>query len=232
MLTEFDRQVRRAGGDVLIEDDWVGVVATDLDEHTADAAIAAHVSRFAELGRPWEWKHYSYDKPADLPDRLRRAGFTAEPTEALLVAVIDELPTEAVLPAGVEIVPVTNDATAEMFVRVHNEVFGGDCAAVGRKLLGDNENQRGFVVVADGAPVSAARIEFNHGTEFAGLWGGGTLASWRGRGLFKALVAHRAKLARAKGFRYLQVDASDDSRPILRRLGFVQLATTTPFLHS
>ena len=31
VLTEFDRQIRRAGGEVKIEDDWVGVVATDLD---------------------------------------------------------------------------------------------------------------------------------------------------------------------------------------------------------
>jgi hypothetical protein len=36
-------------------------------------------------------------------------------------------------------------------------------------------------------------------------------------------------LAAARGFRYLQVDASPDSRPILRRLGFAELATTTPF---
>ena len=231
MLAEFDRQIRRAGGEVLIEDDWAGVVSTDLDEHTADAAIAGHVERFAELGRAWEWKHYSYDKPADLADRLRGAGFTAEPTEALLVAAIDELPTEAVLPPGVSIAPVTEAADVEQFVRVHNEVFGGDYAAVGWKLLVDMENQLGFVVLADGAPVSAARIEFHHGTEFASLWGGGTLPAWRGRGLFKALVAHRAGLAAAKGFRYLQVDASDDSSPILQRLGFVQLATTTPFTH-
>lgn len=231
MLAEFERQIRRADGEVLIEDGWAGVVASDLDESTADEAIAAHVKRFAELGRAWEWKHYSYDKPADLADRLRAAGFTAEPTEALLVAVIDELPTDAALPPGAEIVPVADEETAEMFVKVHNEVFDGDHSAVGRKLLADRVNQIGFVVVADGAPVSGARVEFHHGTDFASLWGGGTLPAWRGRGLFKALVAHRAKLARAKGFRYLQVDASDDSSPILQRLGFVQLATTTPFTH-
>ncbi|GAA3436017.1 GNAT family N-acetyltransferase [Kutzneria kofuensis] len=231
VLAEFERQIRRADGEVLIEDGWAGVVASDLDESTADEAIAAHVKRFAELGRAWEWKHYSYDKPADLADRLRAAGFTAEPTEALLVAVIDELPTDAALPPGAEIVPVADEETAEMFVKVHNEVFDGDHSAVGRKLLADRVNQIGFVVVADGAPVSGARVEFHHGTDFASLWGGGTLPAWRGRGLFKALVAHRAKLARAKGFRYLQVDASDDSSPILQRLGFVQLATTTPFTH-
>ena len=232
MLAEFDRQIRRADGEVLIEDDWAGVVATDLDEATADAAIAGHVARFAELGREWEWKHYSYDRPADLADRLLAAGFTPEPTEALLVAVIDELPTDAVLPPEASIVPVTDADTADMFVKVHNEVFDGDYTAVGRKLLADQENQLGFVVVAEGRPVSGARVEFSHGTEFASLWGGGTLPQWRGRGLFKALVAHRAKLARAKGFRYLQVDASDDSSPILQRLGFVELAKTTPFIHA
>jgi ribosomal protein S18 acetylase RimI-like enzyme len=231
VLTEFDRQISRAAGEVVIEDGWAGVVASDLDESTADAAITAHVQRFAELGLAWEWKHYSYDQPADLADRLRRAGFTAEPTEALLVAAIDELPTEVVLPFEAEIVPVTDDVTAELFVQVHNEVFGGEYGAVGRKLVADQENQLGFVIVADGVPVSGARVEFHHGTDFASLWGGGTLASWRGRGLFKALVAHRAALAAAKGFRYLQVDASDDSSPILQRLGFAQLATTTPFIH-
>jgi hypothetical protein len=28
------------------------------------------------------------------------------------------------------------------------------------------------------------------------------------------------------------VDATEDSRPILERLGFVKLAVTTPFIHS
>jgi hypothetical protein len=44
-------------------------------------------------------------------------------------------------------------------------------------------------------------------------------------------VAHRAALAAARGYRYLQVDASPDSRPILTSLGFVELATTTPFTY-
>jgi hypothetical protein len=32
------------------------------------------------------------------------------------------------------------------------------------------------------------------------------------------------------GARYLQVDASDDSRPILQRLGLVAVTTTTPYV--
>jgi GNAT superfamily N-acetyltransferase len=71
-------------------------------------------------------------------------------------------------------------------------------------------------------------MEFHRGTEFASLWGGGTVRAFRGRGIYRALVAHRARLAAERGFRYLQVDASAESRPILERLGFVQLTTTTP----
>jgi GNAT superfamily N-acetyltransferase len=70
------------------------------------------------------------------------------------------------------------------------------------------------------------------GTEFATLWGGGTLPAWRSRGIYRAIVAHRADLALRRGFRYLQVNASDGSRPILERLGFVGVTTTTPFIWS
>ncbi|MYR23936.1 GNAT family N-acetyltransferase, partial [Streptomyces sp. SID6137] len=52
-----------------------------------------------------------------------------------------------------------------------------------------------------------------------------------GRGLYRALVAHRARIAAARGCRYLQVDASPMSRPILERLGFLPLSITTPYLY-
>ncbi|MYS42540.1 GNAT family N-acetyltransferase, partial [Streptomyces sp. SID5998] len=69
------------------------------------------------------------------------------------------------------------------------------------------------------------------GTGFAGLWGGGTVAGWRGRGVYRALVAHRARIAADRGYRHLHVDASAQSRPILERLGFAALTTTTPYVY-
>jgi GNAT superfamily N-acetyltransferase len=78
-------------------------------------------------------------------------------------------------------------------------------------------------------PVAAARLELNEGTQFAGLWGDSTLPSHRGRGIFGALVALRAAIARERGYRYLQADALETSRPLFGRLGFVELTTTTPF---
>ncbi|MCS7479608.1 GNAT family N-acetyltransferase [Umezawaea endophytica] len=242
VLAAFDHQVRRhpvTEGVVERESTvvrtigagWTGVEWSALDESCADAVIAAQVARFA--GVPWEWKHYSYDSPADLPARLVAAGLVAEPSETLLVAEVAALRLEVVAPEGVELVPVVDRAGVEALVAVHDEVFGGDHSAVGELVLAGLGREpsavAAVVAMAGGVPVSAARVEFHAGSEFAGLWGGGTVPGWRGRGVFRALVAFRAAQAAARGFRYLQVDATSDSLPILRRLGFVELAVTTPF---
>jgi hypothetical protein len=48
---------------------------------------------------------------------------------------------------------------------------------------------------------------------------------------YRSTVAHRANLAAARGFRYLETDASSDSRPILERFGFTSV-TTAPYVWS
>ncbi len=242
ILARFDEQLRRElpweGVEHadrvtrMVSDTWNGVVWSDLDETTADACIAREIGRFAGLGA-WEWKLYEHDRPPDLAERLRRAGFVPEETETLLVAGIADLVLESPLPVGIALRPVEDEAGVEALVRVHDEVFGGDHSALGRRLLEDVSAGRAAAVVAlaGDRPICAGRVEFNPGTEFASLYGGGTLPGWRGRGVFRAVVAHRAALAAARGYRYLHTDASDDSRPILERLGFVRLGTTTPFIH-
>ena len=58
------------------------------------------------------------------------------------------------------------------------------------------------------------------------------MRQWRRRGIYRALVAARARLAEARGFSLMQVDASDDSRPILERLGLIAVTTTTPYVYT
>jgi GNAT superfamily N-acetyltransferase len=242
LLAAFDAQIRRGTGPddgvvraVWDADGWRGVTWCDLEGRDADAVIADQIARFADLPGPWEWKHYSYDLPADLPRRLLAAGFTPEPVEAVLVADIADVALDTPPPMGVELRPALDADGVAALVSVHDAVFGRDHAAVGRALLAGLTREpaavAGVVAYAGGVPISAARIEFHAGTDFATLWGGGTLPAWRRRGLFRAVVAYRARLAAARGFRYLQVDALPTSRPILERLGFVELATTTPFIH-
>ncbi|MGW5419479.1 GNAT family N-acetyltransferase [Streptomyces sp. NPDC003943] len=211
---------------------WNGILWSGLDAHDADAVIAAQIRHYRLAGRSFEWKLYGHDGPADLAGRLLAAGFTAEEPETLMVAETAALPAHEGLPEGVELRAVTDEAGVEMVVRVHELAFGTDSSALGRRLLDQLAETPGtvaaVVALADGEPVSAARLELAEGSDFAGLYGGGTVEGWRGRGLYRALVAHRARIAAARGYRYLQVDAADTSRPILTRLGFAALTTTTP----
>ncbi len=250
LLRLFDRQMRRdaAFGDpgvrverderiVLVsgEDDesWSAVIWSDLDESTADEAIARAAARLRSLGPESEWKLYAHDRPADLGARLLAAGLEPGAEEAVLVAELAELGPEPELPPGVELRVVTSAGDVAAVAEVQAEIFGGDHGGIGRLLLRALEHDPppvlGVVALAGGAPVSAARVDFNEGSDFASIWGGGTLPAWRGRGLYRATVALRARLARERGYRYLQVDALPTSRPILERLGFVQLTTTTPY---
>jgi ribosomal protein S18 acetylase RimI-like enzyme len=223
--------VRAVGAD----GSWATVVWSDVDESTVDAAIAAQIARFAPLGSEFEWKLYSHDHPADLGQRLIAAGFRPQVEEALLVADTAELPTEIVLPEGVRLLPVTDAEGVRLVVRAHEEAFGTPHPSLERKLLAqladEPDAMAAVVAMAGEVPVCAARIELSLGTQFASLWGGGTAPAWRGRGIYKALVAYRTRIAVERGYRHLQVDAMPDSLPILSRLGFVRLGTTVPYLY-
>lgn len=216
--------------------DGSGVLWSDLDAVSADAVIAAQVAFFAARSEPFEWKLYSHDQPADLGSRLLAAGLVADEAESLMIGevteVLDALRT-AEPPAGVSLRAVTTPAGVDLVARVHELVFGTDESERRAALLEQLSAAPGMtelvVAMAGGQAVCAGRIDFPPGTEFAGLWGGGTLPQWRRRGLYRALVRYRAEIAAGRGRSYLTVDASDQSRPILERVGFSRLAVTTPY---
>ena len=233
-VERFGGVVRQTGAGAAA---WTGVLWSDLDEESADEAIAAQVRWLASpegAGREFEWKLYSHDRPADLGERLTAAGFVAEPAETLMVAEVAALPTRPEPPAGVRLEPVTDAAGVELVADVHEKAFGTSADRLRTRMLDQLAHSAGtvslVVAMAGDVPVSSARMELNPGTDFASLWGGGTVKEWRGRGIYRALIAHRAAIAAARGYRYLQVDASDRSRPILERMGFAALSVTTPYL--
>jgi GNAT superfamily N-acetyltransferase len=168
-----------------------------------------------ELPGHVEWKYYSHDGPA-LRERLLAAGLEPEDEETVLVAEAASIPPP---PVDVEV-----RVAADEFVELAERVFGRSHGS------GLPEVSVAVVAVADGKPVSGGRVDFEDGVEFAGLFGGVTLREYRRRGLYHAVVARRAELARERGYRWLYSDSLPTSRPILERLGFVAITTTTPFV--
>jgi GNAT superfamily N-acetyltransferase len=205
-----------------------------------DALIVRQRDFFATRGESVEWKLHGHDQPPDLADRLVAAGFVPAEQETVVVGLAAPLAARPVAVEGVRLRTVTARADLDRIEEMEVAVWSSDkhhiASALEDELAAD---PTGITVVVaedagadDGLVVSAGWVRYVHGTAFATLWGGSTLAEWRRRGIYQALVRYRARLAVARGFEYLQVDASDDSRPILARNGFVPVTTTTPYVHT
>jgi len=219
-----------------------GFVETHRDPRVRGAQLDSLIARqrdyFAARGEAVEWKTRGHDLPADLTERLLAAGFRPEDPETVVIGETAELAAEPVLPEGVTLRQVTEEEDLRRIAATHGEVWGEDHSWLARDLAGRVAGGSDEFAVfaaeartADGPRVvSAAWITLKEGTDFAGLWGGSTLAAWRRRGIYRALVARRAQLAAAHDVKYLQVDASPDSRPILERLGLHAVTTTTPYV--
>lgn len=204
----------------------LGIAGTELDE-----LIARQRDFFTARDQSVEWKTWGHDKPAELGERLKAAGFAEDDTETVVVGLTEEMVTPVDLD-GIVVRETRDEADIHRMVASSSEAFGKDVSFMIPFLMGKKDDPNTVIVVAEaeGRVVSSARLDVVAGTEFGGLWGGSTLAQWRGRGIYRALVAHRAQVALRRGVKYLQVDASEDSRPILERLGFVKVTTTTGYI--
>lgn len=184
--------------------------------------------------RSVEWKTRGHDRAPGLHAALIARGFVPEETESIMIGEAGLLAVDVVVPAGVELRRARTDAEVLATERMQGIVFDDpdwrSRAEMTIRRLREDETVEVWTAVADGEVISAGRLEPVAGSEFAGLWGGATLPHWRGRGIYRALTARRARSALAAGKRYLQSDSTEFSRPILERSGLVRVSTTTPYV--
>ena len=241
VLAQFDAEMRaqpeiygsdrveRVGPIVRVIGTHNWITYSRLDPSTVKAAVAGQTAFFRSLSQEVEWKVYQHDLPPDLGDHLRAAGFVPDPTETLMALDLSEPLRPGSGSFGVEVHRVTDIAGLSAAAAVSEEAFGKGKGWSREEFLPRLADPSFglFVAYSERRPVSAGRLELPPGRAFASLWGGGTSPAYRGRGIYRALVAARAAAARGLGYHYLTVDALPTSRPILARLGFVPLTNIT-----
>lgn len=217
------------------------VTYADLGGADADAIgdlvdeAVAHFQRMPAVTSV-EWKTRAHDVAPGLHDALIARGFIPEDAESIMIGEAELLAQHVDVPDGVEIRRATTEDEVISAGRMQGRIF--DDAEWRRRVdevierMHADESVEFWIAVADGAVVSAGRLEPVAGTEFAGLWGGATDPAWRGRGIYRALTAQRANAAIRRGVRYLQSDSTEFSRPILERSGLVRVSSTTPYVRA
>jgi GNAT superfamily N-acetyltransferase len=78
--------------------------------------------------------------------------------------------------------------------------------------------------------VATSILRLHRGTQFASIWGAATLAAWRRRGIYTALVDRHTATARTAGALFRLADANAQSRPMLERVGFQALVGVQGFV--
>ena len=183
-----------------------------------------------------EWKTRGHDHAPGLHESLVGAGFEPEESESVMVGDAALLAVDVEVPTGVTVRRVTEEDDVLAMLAMQAEVFGDDpedAAAHDEDVLHrlrTRDDMELWVAEVDGQVVCAGRLEPVDGTDFAGVWGGATRPEFRGRGIYRALTAARARSAIAHGKRWINSDSTEFSRPILERSGLLKVTTTTPYV--
>lgn len=178
-----------------------------------------------DAGRPTlRWWLDERTVPADTDRQLAALGLSE--VERLVVLALP-VTAELDVPAGVEVVQVTDREGLELAGRIQAEVFDMSPPTTAQldDLLASVSRPeperliRCYVALVDGVPVGSGGSTVDG--DVLRFWDGSVLPAYRGRGVYRALVARRIRDARPTTADFALVKAVDDtSAPILTRLGF------------
>lgn len=200
------------------------IVYSHLPVKKLKEVIKEQIGYFSKLGMDFEWKAYRHDQPEGLNAILAEMGFEVETPDSVMVYDIND-PSPLLSFEPVEnIRRVTSSNEVAQILSVQQQVWDEELPNVSSYLQVQMEQYPELISIyaayESDKPVSSAWITYHPGSHFAGLWGGTTLPDFRNRGYYSSLLKVRIQEAKERGFRYVTVDASPMSRPILENFGF------------
>lgn len=184
-----------------------------------DQVIERTRATYRELGIRFRWQVDPASRPFDLGERLARAGMASSPSRVMWRTT--GLPTPSERTSEVQIERVT-ERTLDVFSEVLAQGWNmapGALATLNRLMLesGAHSLWLGFV---DGVPAGAASVALLPRSAY--LSGGVVLPAYRSRGVYRALVMARLRVAAAAELSIVTSLAREaTSAPILEQLGFV-----------
>lgn len=252
---EFERKnIGSLGGKVIATPELVKFVSDDdygsyisyfeLTKESAPTAISREKAYFSEKGVSVEWKTYSTDSPSNIGQLLSEQGFVAQEPESFMVLPLSQERAQTASEQlnrslqqsqeDFQLVEVFDAQGIKDAIAVQQQVWKEDLPGQYQHLLSLKTHCPNdisiYVIYQDGQPVTSAWVIFNTNSPFAGIWGGSTLEAYRGKGFYSLLLNKRIAKAYSQDKKYLIIDASPMSRPIVEKHGFQYVATTTPYL--
>ena len=206
---------------------WIRCRAADADEVISEARAIVATREI-----PVMWVLDPGTVPPDFATRLDAHGIRPDPHghESAVMVLPVEAPLEAPHVQGLEIRDALADldsfraadaAAAEAFMATHLSDDPAIVAAQDRRRINAlaARNRHLLLATIDGESAGSGSV-----TLFpplgATMNGGSVRPKFRGRGVYRALVAARLEIARQAGLGGLSVWAGEMSGPILSRLGF------------
>jgi len=210
----------------------------DFAAEETTVTVGAVAEHFRAKGEEVIWRIYAHDDACNgkngsshqLSAALSEAGFVAEPSGMFMLADT-QLNVSLADVGSFRVRQAASLAEVDDFLAATEQAFGGQHTLEQREAYKNdlaNPDHLLFVAYVDAVPVASSRMEVN--APFGQMYGGGVLAAYRGRGIYRAMVAARVKAARERGLAYVCTEAADSSRPILERLGFVAAGRETTWI--
>ena len=207
------------------------VVSAHFASEDADRRIAEIAAVYSARGTGFLWWLAPFHTPADLDTRLLRAGLRFEGAVPAMAVDLAALPRDEPLPPGLEIKPISDEATLREFIGVLAAEMGvpegqanpaarhhAALQAVIPQTIAAEPVPLRYIGYLENRPVATSRISIGGGV--AGLYAVATLPDARGRGIGRAMTLAALEAGRRIGLRIGALQASDSGLPVYRRLGF------------
>jgi GNAT superfamily N-acetyltransferase len=198
----------------------------------ADEVIREARATIAPRHLPVMWTLDPETEPSDFAEHLARHGIHPDPhgSEFAVMVLSIDASVEGPATKGLEIKDALADlatfrsATAVAAEAFADRFYGDDAELIAmeeRRRLNFRSagNRHHLLATIDGEPAGSAGLSL-FPPAGAAITGGAVRPKFRGRGVYRALVAARLEIARQAGVSGLVVWGGDMSGPILAKLGF------------